>query len=286
MPCAGCGFAPQSLDDKAKAWVYSTYGMTPAGLSQYAKTGTGHELPDPPPDLVNRWKAHISRNGEPDGWVDLNPHAFREPPREPIRRSLARWWRVRWTERTSWVKAYLFRRNLHWLIIFAFLLGLWVASPSSNGLPPVRRTQAMPGSFSRPLATRSKFDQPALPLPADGEGELYVNSHAFAPMTITSPHGPENYYVRLTDWQTGEPAKDFFLRSGQTFPVGVPLGNYRLKWATGTTWYGKDFLFGPETRYGEADKILSFTAETEHTVELVPQIGGNLPTHPIDPSQW
>ena len=77
----------------------------------------------------------------------------------------------------------------------------------------------------------------------------------------------------------------FFIFGGQSFETEVPLGTYRVKYATGETWYGENYLFGSTTRYSEAEKIFEFTVQgnqiSGYTVELIRQRGGNLQTKAI-----
>ncbi len=65
----------------------------------------------------------------------------------------------------------------------------------------------------------------------------------------------------------------------------VPLGSYELKYATGKTWYGLDYLFGPNTSYYKADDVFRFSKTGDGvsgwTVELFQQVGGNLETKKI-----
>jgi hypothetical protein len=82
----------------------------------------------------------------------------------------------------------------------------------------------------------------------------------------------------------------FFVQGGQSFEAVVPVGTYRVKYATGATWYGVDFVFGPDTRYSEAVKILEFSVKynqiSGNTIELTPQGGSNLHTKTISAHQF
>ena len=41
----------------------------------------------------------------------------------------------------------------------------------------------------------------------------------------------------------------FYVEGGKTETVYVPLGEYAIYYATGSTWYGSKALFGDETKY-------------------------------------
>lgn len=107
-----------------------------------------------------------------------------------------------------------------------------------------------------------------------------------APLKIRTP-SRANYYVKLVDANTGADAVGIFVRGGQTVEAIVPLGSYRLRYATGQTWRGEAALFGPDTIYNEALSRLDFADQgSGYIVELIRQEGGNLETHRISPSQF
>lgn len=73
-----------------------------------------------------------------------------------------------------------------------------------------------------------------------------------------------------------------FIRSGGTYTIDLPQGIYVLKTASGTTWYGPQYLFGPETSYSRPDDTFPLNQPGEQwTVELIEQVGGNLRDRPI-----
>jgi hypothetical protein len=58
----------------------------------------------------------------------------------------------------------------------------------------------------------------------------------------------------------------------------------------GTTWFGEQRLFGPGVSYQQADRTLAFvktpTGYSVHTIQLVRQVNGNLPTSALSASRW
>jgi hypothetical protein len=82
----------------------------------------------------------------------------------------------------------------------------------------------------------------------------------------------------------------FFVQGGQSFEAVVPLGTYRVKYATGSTWYGVDEVFGRDTRYSEAIKTFEFSVKTNqnsgNTIELASQGGSNPHTKTISTHQF
>jgi hypothetical protein len=124
----------------------------------------------------------------------------------------------------------------------------------------------------------------------NGAREVFTNAPLIAPLQIVTPKGPESYYIKLTDARTSATVMTFFLHGGQDFSTEVPLGNFRLKYATGKTWYGESHLFGPDTAYSEADKNFFFSELggqiNGYTVQLIRQQGGNLQTRKISPGSF
>lgn len=77
----------------------------------------------------------------------------------------------------------------------------------------------------------------------------------------------------------------FIVKSGRTVEVDVPIGVYKLYYATGTTFYGTKLLFGDNTRYYDSDDLLTFYAGNEyyngHTITLYSVYDGNFDTDEI-----
>jgi hypothetical protein len=65
-----------------------------------------------------------------------------------------------------------------------------------------------------------------------------------------------HYFVKIIDWETQKTVQTLFVRSGGTVTAYLPIGAYKLRFASGETWYGEQHYFGDGTFYGEmADKI-------------------------------
>lgn len=63
-----------------------------------------------------------------------------------------------------------------------------------------------------------------------------------------------------------------------------------MRYASGKAWYGTQELFGPETRYYQADEELVFKREPDGyagvSIELIKQLNGNLSTEEIDAASF
>jgi hypothetical protein len=131
---------------------------------------------------------------------------------------------------------------------------------------------------------------PEQALPANGETQNYTFGEAIAPFKIQSQAG-SNFLVKLADASTGSTAMTIFVRGGENVETLVPLGSYHVKYASGTTWYGYDHLFGDyHTGYSKADEVFDFTVDGDtvrgFSITLYTVEGGNLSTSGITASEF
>ena len=116
-----------------------------------------------------------------------------------------------------------------------------------------------------------------------------TGAEGLAPFTIITSAGAD-YYVKLVYEGTSTPAVGIFVQGGVSNEVLVPLGRYQMRYASGSTWYGMNDLFGPDTSYAKALDVLDFREEDNqykgYTVELILQEGGNLSTEGINPGEF
>jgi len=135
----------------------------------------------------------------------------------------------------------------------------------------------------------TSMDYRAMPV-TQGLHQIYTSAEQIAPFRIVTPSGADSFYVKLTDASTGVLVMTFFVQGGQSFEAVVPVGTYRVKYATGSTWYGVDFVFGPDTRYSEAVKVFEFSVKNKqisgNTIELAGHGGSNLDTKTISAHQF
>lgn len=77
----------------------------------------------------------------------------------------------------------------------------------------------------------------------------------------------------------------FYVRAGETATVNVPREYLFVYFASGSTWYGEESLFGEHTSYSMDDEICDFTNYSwEYT--LVPISDGNFSETPIDEEEF
>jgi len=128
---------------------------------------------------------------------------------------------------------------------------------------------------------------PEQPLPYSGYVRTYTAGERIAPFEIKAAQG-SHYLVKLVDAHTNNPVLTVFVRSGTTAKVDVPLGTYEVRYASGESWYGDDYLFGQDTSYSKADKTFTFEVVGSQisgfTITLYKVANGNLHTSSIKPT--
>ena len=147
------------------------------------------------------------------------------------------------------------------------------------------------GTVARPVAAppAPTFAAPPVAQPLSGTVRRFAPGEAIAPFEIQTSGGG-NYLVKLEDAYRGTDVMDVFVRGGDTIEVEVPLGNYVVKYASGMTWYGYDYLFGPETGYNKAESTFNFRSDgyqiSGYTITLYQVAGGNLHTSRLSPAEF
>lgn len=134
------------------------------------------------------------------------------------------------------------------------------------------------------------LEHPIQPLPDNGKKyEFYEHTGTMAPFKIIT-RGNEHHFIKLEDFYNGITKLKIFVRSGQTIVTQIPLGTYRMKYATGYDWYGEKNLFGNETQYSQSENKLIFSLDGNqiigNTVELFLQKNGNLKTNRISTNDF
>lgn len=171
-------------------------------------------------------------------------------------------------------------------------VGVWYFSNASD--PYGAQSQEAPEGRRSIVPVRRRapeFSEPELPLPENGALTRYHSSEAVAPFGVRTRGAADgHYFIKLVESDSDESVLTVFVRGGQGVEVAVPLGSMEMRYAVGSSWYGEQFLFGPDTTYHTADKVFAFTESgntlSGFTVELTLRRGGNLPTSKIPPGQW
>ena len=126
-------------------------------------------------------------------------------------------------------------------------------------------------------------------MPYNGDSRVYTNSKRIAPFTIKTS-GSDSYFVKLKDVYSNQTVRDIFISGGNTVETTVPLGTYRIEYATGEKWYGYNYLFGEKTGYSKTDQSLNFRQDyngvSGYTISLYKVSNGNLSTSYLNPSNF
>jgi len=127
-----------------------------------------------------------------------------------------------------------------------------------------------------------------LPLPRNGlfRGFSPINA---PPLKVTNSPGA-NSLLKLIRTSDGVEVMSIFIRAGQTVELGVPVGSYKAKIASGQTWYGDAIRFGPNTSYAALDTVLEFSIQGSqllgHELTLTRIKDGNLKEVPLSADEF
>ena len=129
-----------------------------------------------------------------------------------------------------------------------------------------------------------------VPPPENGTINPPNNPDRLAPLTFITKGEGLYFFIIISDWTTNKLVQTLFLHSGHVVESKVPLGSFRIKYATGKVWRGEKLLFGDETEYFVAEKRFDFVRTGSkiigHTIELIIQEGGNLSVKQTSKSEW
>jgi hypothetical protein len=129
----------------------------------------------------------------------------------------------------------------------------------------------------------------AQPLPENARLRSFTDLDRIAPFEIEADQW-HNYLLKLVDAHGGTPVLTVFVRKGMTATIDVPLGTYEVRLAAGESWFGDEYLFGPDTAYSKADKQFAFDVINNDirgfTLTLSLVTNGNLRTSTIKPEEF
>lgn len=100
------------------------------------------------------------------------------------------------------------------------------------------------------------------------------------PFKISTNEDGPSWLIKLSNYDSNLPVMTIFVRAGETVEVKVPLGSYKVKFASGERWYGRTNLFGPDTDYSMIEHPLGFRIDGDrlvgHALSLTAVPSGNL----------
>lgn len=106
------------------------------------------------------------------------------------------------------------------------------------------------------------------------------------PSEVVIENPTDNAYAMKFVDEDDNIALYFFVRPQTTARMNMGVGTYYLKWAAGTTWYGYDKLFGPETAYQKDTEPYPFDSGNRWTITMQAVTNGNLHSETIDANEF
>ena len=122
-----------------------------------------------------------------------------------------------------------------------------------------RRRAALLAALLLWLAPVALATEPGGSMPLQKAGLMWNRTGlpAVFPLQVKSPAGTD-YFLTLTNSETGAEALAAYIEGGMFFKVLVPPGRYVLRFASGTGWQGEAALFGAGTQRLELPQPLEF----------------------------
>lgn len=164
-------------------------------------------------------------------------------------------------------------------------------SPAPESKPPryesLMPTAPLPVSYSNGELVIEPLNEAVCPLSVVTNSDC---AYYVVLQPISSPRPGDNSWGKrwavLEDSPERYSKTSFLIKPGATVDIDVPIGVYRIYYATGTTWYGAEHFFGENTNFYECEGTFDFyddgTELQGWTLELFAQVNGNLDTEVID----
>lgn len=103
-------------------------------------------------------------------------------------------------------------------------------------------------------------------------------------ITITAPGGSRSVYLKMYN-SSGTVIGTIFLRPEGSGTLYLSPGDYTIKCAYGTEWYGEKDLFGDNGSYSQllngSNEVFSLSRNYTYTLELLSSTQGNVPSRSI-----
>lgn len=125
-------------------------------------------------------------------------------------------------------------------------------APSKSAPPPYVPPQPVVAPVSSLPPPRATYTPPPpppelIPVPIRN-GVIRQRAYGPVPLKVVADQGT-NYALKLVNAYTNAEALLFYVTGGTALEVKVPAGQYYVRGASGSQWYGESKLFGSGTRY-------------------------------------
>jgi hypothetical protein len=150
------------------------------------------------------------------------------------------------------------------------------------------------GRKARPTEHSAVQCPPRFPMPETGVAwSAVADSDDWPQLKITTGENTGNAYAKVIKTD-GTDIAHLFVRRRESATISLPPGDYKIRYVSGSGWYGDQFLFCPQLTAMEGQGIIKLRVSDKpngrallgQEIELIPQIGGNFETHPIPLSQF
>lgn len=172
-----------------------------------------------------------------------------------------------------------------------FIFSMWTSFERGSNKTQSASTSPAKPAPSLPSPSREPTPEPPrlieVPLPETGSGENVVQGSGTNFIYVSTKPNGHHTLVKIEFWDSRNEVASKFVRAGETVKIAVPLGNFRMKTASGRTWFGPKHLFGADTQFSVANSDFPLNQSGEYwEVELIPQISGNLSQRKISASEF
>jgi hypothetical protein len=122
-------------------------------------------------------------------------------------------------------------------------------------------------------------------LPKNGTIHSFAQGQRPALLKVNTSGG-DHHLIKLTKPGSTEAVMYLFIRAGQSAQMRVLLGNFEIKWAAGTEWYGYEKEFGESTHYQKDPDLYRFEKNDKWTLTLYPVSSGNMSSKTISADEF
>lgn len=184
-----------------------------------------------------------------------------------------------------WVPIYwIFMAILTVAIIVGAFIGTDPKEPEHPVTASVQNTSytAMPTTIPTILPTATPYLEP-YPIPMHGTTRYaYGQGRAISEISFLTNASIGKYcFIKAVNVSSSKIMQTAFIHTGKEFTMRLPIGTYRVYFASGENWYGEEYLFGTSGTYSECDTVFTLTEYEGYTVTLYGVSNGNMSTENV-----
>lgn len=180
--------------------------------------------------------------------------------------------------------------TVYWIIRCVTFVGLicvvgFLIRPTY--VPPAPLPEGSRASVWASSKTGPDIEPDVKPLPESGYGNArFQLGAATSTLEVIPKPGHEHHVVKVENPGTREIVCWFFIRKGESYKTQIPPGQYQMKLASGTRWYGETRLFGSGASYASINEWIRIPDRTNYILSLIPTPFGEIHEKRIDSSDF